>query len=387
MMRIHRFILAELASYLFLALCLFTFLLFLNRILQLTDLIVNKGVPLLLVGKLLAIISPSLLIITIPVALLVAAVMSFSRLSTDGELVALQAHGVSFLRLLLPVALLSTLAYLASALLTLHALPWSLRAFEELKFQVVQARPSAFEVKERVFNDAFDGVVLYVEEARRGGRELRGLLISDNRAQDAPQLIVAERGRLLAQPKALRVVLRLSDGALHRFEAEKQGYQVARFVTYDLLLEAQAALEGQRPLRGSTKQLSLEALEKKLGELPPDDPKYRAYLVEYHRKYATPFACLILGFLGAALGVHNRRSGKGGGMVLSLAWLLLYYVVRTLGEALGEGGTLPVGPAVWLPNLFFGPLAAWATWRVQRGATLGLGGVPLGRLLLGRAGA
>ncbi|MFQ5895345.1 MAG: LPS export ABC transporter permease LptF [Nitrospinota bacterium] len=386
MVRIHRFIFAELSCYFLLSLCLFTFLLFLNRLLQLTELIVNKGVPLLLVGKLLAIIAPSFFIVTIPVALLVAAVMTFSRLSTDGELVAMAAHGVSFLRLLVGVAVLSTLAYLASVLLIFQALPWSLRAFEELKYQVVQARPSAFEVKERVFNDAFDGVVLYVREVRPGGREFRGVLISDTRPKEADQLIVAKRGELLAQPHAFRVVLRLADGALHRFLPAKREYHLVRFSTYDLLLEPHGALEGQRPLGRSLKQLSLDALKEKLKELTPDHPKYRRYLMEYHRKFATPFACLILGFLGAALGVQNRRSGRGGGMVLSLAALFLYYVVRTLGEGLGEQGALPVALGVWLPNLTFGPLAAWALRRVHRGATLGLGALPLGRLLVGREG-
>ncbi|MFQ6112026.1 MAG: LptF/LptG family permease, partial [Nitrospinota bacterium] len=159
---IHRSILQELLEYFLLALFLFTFVLFLNKILHLTELIINKGVPLRTVAHLLALITPSFLIITIPMALLVACIMVFSRLSSDSEIVSLRASGVSFYNLLLPVALLSFGSWALSSSIMLYALPWTHQGLQTMKYELIRSQAAGFEVKERVFNDSFEGLVLYV---------------------------------------------------------------------------------------------------------------------------------------------------------------------------------------------------------------------------------
>ncbi|MEE9519830.1 MAG: LptF/LptG family permease, partial [bacterium] len=86
---LSRYIFKELVSVFALALLIFTLVLLLSRMLRLTDLVLNKGVPLSVVLKLLVYLSPSFLILIIPIALLVSAITVFSKLSTDSEIVAM----------------------------------------------------------------------------------------------------------------------------------------------------------------------------------------------------------------------------------------------------------------------------------------------------------
>ena len=100
---IDRYVWKELLVPFLLGIFVFTFLLLLDKIFDLTDLIINKGVPIPLVILLLTYILPAFLVLTIPIGFLLAILVAFGRLSADMEIVALKASGVSPLRLLRPV--------------------------------------------------------------------------------------------------------------------------------------------------------------------------------------------------------------------------------------------------------------------------------------------
>ena len=96
---IDRYVLRELLAPFWLSGALFTFFLFIDRIYNLTDLVITKGVPLHLVMQLLVFMMPSFLALTLPMALLVAVLFAGGRLAGDLEVVAFQASGVGPLRL------------------------------------------------------------------------------------------------------------------------------------------------------------------------------------------------------------------------------------------------------------------------------------------------
>ncbi len=142
------------------------------------------------------------------------------------------------------------------------------------------------------------------------------------------------------------------------------------FTNYDLSLDAQGMLMGDRDLGQGFKELPLESIRASLASMDKSDPKYYPLLVELHKRFALPLACLILGFLGAPLGVQSRRSGKAGGFALSLGALFIYYILITVGEGLGEEGKLPPALAMWFPNVLLGALGLWAVLRVGRGKVI-----------------
>ncbi|MEE9197214.1 MAG: LptF/LptG family permease, partial [bacterium] len=89
-------------------------------------------------------------------------------------------------------------------------------------------------------------------------------------------------------------------------------------------------------------------------------------LVEYYKKFSLPAACLILGFVGAPLGIRNRRSGRSGGLALSLAIIIFYYVMLSMGEGLGDSGHIPPVVAMWIPNVVLGAIGLYLIMKVQK---------------------
>ncbi|MEK6708942.1 MAG: LptF/LptG family permease [Nitrospinota bacterium] len=397
MKRLHRYIFGEIFTYFLLCLFLLTFVLLLNRMFQLTDLVLGRGGPLGLVGRLLLTLMPVLLLAALPAAVLIACILGFSRLSNDSESVAMTATGMSLYSQLVPAGLLGLMAAAASAALMLYGLPWTQRAGEAITSEIFKTRAAAFEIRAQVFNDGFDGLVLYVRSIEGAERRMRGILISDSRDPESTQVIFAEQGQLVSDPASQRLVLHLAQGTIHKFgAAETAGkprpaapeappgapappgenpYQVLRFAAYDLNMDLTQTLQETRAFRTNLRAQPIGELQKQLGALRPGTVKHNAVLVELHKKFATPLACLILALLGSPLGVQNRRSGRHGGFALSLAVLLIYYLLATFSEGMGESGVLPPAAAAWGPNALLLGLAIWAVRRVVRRGAMDLFGI------------
>ena len=103
---LHKYIFYELASPFALGLLVFTFILLMNKILRLVDLLVNKGVSLVEVCTLIGYLMPSFLVLTLPMAILLAILIALGKFSSDAELMAMKASGVSLYQLLPPFVIL-----------------------------------------------------------------------------------------------------------------------------------------------------------------------------------------------------------------------------------------------------------------------------------------
>jgi len=364
---LERYLLKEMAGLFTIILALFIFVLVLQRILDLVDLAV-KGVSVKDLALLLVYLMPTLLIVTVPIALLAVVVMTFSRLSADNEIVAMKASGVSLFSLMRPVLLFSILGFLVCLWLMLCALPAANLRFKTTMFRMVRTKAD-LHLRERTFINTFDGLVLYVQEIRGGGSELRGVVIGDLRQKEASQMIFAERGRLVADPDSFRVALHLENGAIHR--AEREHYQVLTFSENEILIN----LKGRTPLPREAfklgREMNLDEMREELRRLEPvGGVPYHAALVEYHKRFSVPFACLILGLVGPPLGISNRRSGRSGGLIISIPITLVYYLLLTLGQGLGTQGQMQPWLAMWLPNMVFGALGALMVFTVNREASI-----------------
>ncbi len=384
--KLHRYILREILTYFLLSLFILTFLLLINRMVQLTDLVINRGVPLEIIARLLLTILPVLLLVTLPLSTLIACILAFSRLSTDSEFVAMTASGMSLYSQLYPVAAVGLFSAALSAFLMVFGLPWSHQATANLRFAVLQSQASAFEIREQVFNDSFKNLVIYVRKTSDQSKVLSGIMISDTREPARSQVIFAERGLIVRDRAQKRLVLRLVQGSIHQVGSASKGkgapagaalpdartsladnqYQVVRFGSYDLNLNLTHALGDGKALRVRLRGLPVGALREKIARATPGSVRYNSFLVELHQRFATPLACLALALLGAPLGVQNRRSGRHGGFALSLIAVFAYYILASVAEGMGENGTIPAILSAWGPGVLLFVAAGWAARAVVR---------------------
>src|SRR5919197_2886531 len=156
---IDRYVIREVLLPFVIGLLIFTFMLIIPYLIESAESFIAKGVSAPVILQLMATLLPQALGLTIPMSLLLGLLVAFGRLSGDREFVALQACGVSLMRLLRPVAALSLIAWAATTYVLLEAVPNANQTFREITYRIVAARAEG-EVRPRVFFEDFPNVVL-----------------------------------------------------------------------------------------------------------------------------------------------------------------------------------------------------------------------------------
>ncbi len=351
------YILREILPVFFIGLMTFTIILLMDKILKLIELIVNRGGSLSDVLMLFLFISPSFLIITIPVAVLLGTLLTFGRLSSDSEITAFKASGMSLYQLFFPISIFALATFLLTSFLVFYGLPWGNRGFKATLYRLAQSKAD-IEIKERVFNDAFSGLVVYVDRLPLQGNHMEGILIYDEREKGKSNTILAKEGFIINNPESQEIILRLRSGDIHRFEPEAHTFQKIKFDTYDLKLElAKTFAAIEKKLKDW--EMSIDDIRKKMEEIKKTGKDTTSYEVELHKRYAIPFTCIVFALIGVPLGIHPHRSGRSYGFILSIFILIAYYVSLTASEILAMRKILPAYSVGWIPNLLFSGLGIY----------------------------
>lgn len=345
---LYLYIFREIPPPFFLGVATFTFVLLMGRLLRLADMVVTKGVPLADVLLMIFYLLPSLLLVTIPMAFLLAILLAFGRLSGDSEITAMKASGISLYGLLPPVLTLATLTYLAGAFIAVYAVPVGNKAFKTMLVQAVENRIS-LGIKEKVFNDDFPGVVIYTDRYNEQTQLMSGIIIHDERNTREPATIIAQQGVIVADHGARSIRLHLESGGVHSVVG-REGYRLIRFKDYDLQIDLTKAAQSNK---GNEQDMTLAELRSNLGIAGITKKQRLEMLLEYHRRFSLPFSCLIFALVGMPLGLQNQRSGKAAGFAVSIILLLIYYIILSAGKTLGERELLNPLLAVWVPNLIY----------------------------------
>ena len=350
---IDRHILREIIPPFIIALLLFTFLLMIPPIMEVAEELIVKGVDTVTVFKLMATLIPQSLGITIPMALLMGILIGLGRLSTDRETVALQACGVSLARIFRPLFISASAAAIVTSYVLIVALPDANQAFREITFRAVATRAEG-EVKARVFDEYFPGVMLYVREVPPDGGGWSDVFLADSRTSDQPDIYIAEQGRVVLNREARQVDIILTGGSGHQVDPlEPETYEVHNFDEAVIAINADTIFPTTGPQRGyrelSIGELQAEAATLSAANLSPHRP-----VMEIHRKFSIPIASLVFALIALGLGVTSRKDGKLASFSLGTAVIFGYYVIMYGAEAMAKGGIVSPHLAMWLPNIILG---------------------------------
>jgi lipopolysaccharide export system permease protein len=389
---LYRYVLSEHVGPFVFAVFTATLVLLLARIFKMMELIISKGIDVLTVGELFSYFLPSLLAMTVPMAVMVASLMAFGRLSADNEITALKSAGVSLYRLIWPVLVVGLAMAVGMYFFIDRVVPASNLRFKDLMLSIGMKRPD-LELKERVFIQDFPGYELYIEHMDDRTGEMRNVTIFQMEGGRLKSTIVAERGRVASRNVRGLVVLELYDGEMHEVSPDNPDtYRRLRFdkqvvnLEFDSeLVRTASAAKGDREMTTVEMLAAVKKLKEGVAMTRAEDAatfieeKYRQqqlemlerrkdeYLVEIYKKTAIPFACAALILVGGPLGVVVRRAGKGAGFSFSIGFFLIYYIMLLAGEAFGDRGMMPPFLAMWLPNILLTVLGAWLLRRAVRG--------------------
>ncbi|HOQ42619.1 MAG TPA: LPS export ABC transporter permease LptF [Smithellaceae bacterium] len=349
---ISRYIFREIAFPFFLILFVLTFVLLMGKILQIMDLMVNKGISVLDILHLVLLIMPSFLMFTIPIALLVSILIAMGTFSADNEITALKAAGVSLLQIYYPVAVASLLTFICTIVIGYYLVPQSNFATKKLLFELATQNAS-IGIKEKVFNSDFKDLLVYADKIPANGEYMEGVIISDKRSTEEQNTIIARKAFLVADTKRMIVKLRLENGSIHTVSPDLKNYRKVDFRIYDLILDLSTTLATYSEEYKSSTEMTLTELLERMKKPGLDGSAIRELAIEVHKKFSIPLSCIFFGLLALPLGITSHRAVKSRGFAVGIIIVAAYYLLRIGGEALAETGRLSPAVGVWTPNVIF----------------------------------
>jgi lipopolysaccharide export system permease protein len=354
---LFRYLITEVLPPFFLGLLAFTLILLIARILKLIELVISRGVPFLQIVKLFSLILPTFLELTVPMSFLLAILLGLGRLSNDQELLAMKASGVSPTQILWPIAFVAVVMALITLSLTLFTRPAANFALKKELYNIAKTRVGTA-LKEKVFNDDFPNILIYIEELKPPGNTAQGILIVDKRDKVREDIILGKVGIMSTDEETNSLGLRLFDGSIYEREKNRPGFSETRFNIYDFKFDLDELVGTVRQKEAGPKELPLGDLLKNIEFKQGQGAKVIAERMELHQRVAFGFVPLVFCLLGVSLALLPRysRASRSSGFMLCLFWLLLYYALLSLGKALGEKNVLHPLPALWLPNLVVGTI-------------------------------
>jgi LPS export ABC transporter permease LptF/LPS export ABC transporter permease LptG len=363
-----RYILKDILPAFLIGLLVYSFLLLMNQILLLSEILITRGVSLSIVLSLLFYLLPSVLAFTLPMSVAVGILAGLSRLSSDSEVIAFKTLGVGHRRIIRPILLFAVFGFLITSCLTLYIAPRANYKWVQMFSNSVLSKVH-LKIKPRRFNESIPNMVLYIQDIGRND-EWRNIFIYFSEPREEPRVVFAKRGSLNFHQEAQKATLELTDGVLHSYPRNEQvKYRVTTFKTFEENLPVQNIvarnIDGKHVREKDIEELNrdVKKIQAELEAFSDEEESSRQYWnrkrdwishwVEIHKKYALPFACFIFAILGLPLGATTRKGGRTSGFTISIGIILVYYILITAGEQLAMDGRITPFIGMWGPNIIF----------------------------------
>lgn len=379
-----------------------TFILVMDIIFQIADLIIGKNLDLFIVLEVFFLNLAWIVAVSIPMSVLVASLMAFGRLSADNEVTALKAGGVSFLQMVSPVLAAGIVLGSGHLFFMDVILPEANYRARSLMNDIHRARPTLL-FTQGIFMKEIPGYSILIDRVNPRNNEIHSITIYETENKRYPRLMTAKSGEFHVNETGSRLDLMLYDGELLQQDESSGRYLKEIFERQRFSIRtAPAGVHRSEAGIRSDRELNIEMMRARIDEwqLEIDEasaimetatatPEAKAdslaaartqaertvslrqrqknsYIVEIHKKYAISAACLVFVLIGAPLGVRLRRGSIGVSVGVSLCFFLLYWACLLGGEELADRDLIDPVWAMWAANIVIGVPGAVLVWVTGR---------------------
>jgi lipopolysaccharide export system permease protein len=327
---------------------------------QLSDMQIPAGLLL----QILVLQAPYFIGFAFPMALLLAALLTFSRLSADSEVTALRSVGVSVFRLIVPVLIFGGLVSLLTFSFNETLVPQSRYQASRLLEQTIQQGRTTLQAQNLFYPEyGPDQEIKRLFYARQyDGERMHGLTILDFSQPGVDQVITASSARW--NPKAS--VWTFMDGTVYLVSADGSYRSVLEFTEQQIKIPRDA-IKAKLPDRNPSEMTLLEAQQAlKILRRGDDQKAIRKLEVQIQQRYAIPLQGLMVGLIGAGIALQPQRDRSARGFGISIAVIFGYYLLSTITQELGNSGVLTPLIAAWSPSGLGLVSAGWLLLRANR---------------------
>jgi len=346
--RIDRYILREILYPSLIGLSALTFIVITRALGRLLEFIVRQSASSTDIWAMVTASVPNVLTYTLPMAILVGILTGFGRLSSDSETIALRAAGISMNRILAPVLALGIAAWLCGTAITAWIAPATASRLQSVMGEIL-LRQAPLVVKPGIFNeDAIKGLTVYLKSVSANPTEWHNILLDDMRTKDEEAILFAESGAPSFNEATNSIQVTLKNGNSYKTSYLKnQPFDIEAFesktISIPLSLDAED-LHIPGNVETSTRTL--------WRRMQSHEASYQER-VEFHRRFALPFASIVFVLVGLPLGVSTTRGSKSMGLVFSFVLMFLYYLAFFGGTRLASDSNFSPFFGAWIPNLIF----------------------------------
>lgn len=320
--------------------------------------VTESGLPMTIALKVLALKFPEFIAYAFPMSTLLATLMTYSRLSSDSELIALKSCGVSVYRMVVPaLALCLCITGLTFAFNELIVPSANYQATLTLSQALNDERPSfqeknilyqEFQKVEQPDGDKEDELSRLFYAKEFDGKRMKGLTILDFSKGGLNQIVSAKS----AAWNTTSNTWDFSDGTIYVVSTDGAFRNIVRFDEQQLKIP-RAPLDLASRKRDYNEMNIAQSLEYlQVLQQSGNQDKIQKLKVRIQQKYALPFVCVAFGMVGAALGTKLERTGRATSFAVSILIIFTYYMLTILSQSIAQLGIISPILGAWLPNLF-----------------------------------
>lgn len=314
----------------------FIFLLLIEKLIQIADLFLSNNVSLVLILETILLLTPAILVLTIPLASLLAVMLVFSRLSSDSEMIAIRSIGVSTFDVLKPVIIFAIIATGLALMLSLSLVKKS-SILTINNLNKITENISINDINENEIYERIPNILLYVKK-KMNNIDYEGLVLvnkSDN------SIITANKASITpTKEKSIQMIF--TNGRITKV-GNIYNTSVIKFQNMVMNIPMNIRITD---IVNTPMTLSTTELIKKYST----DHRYQ---FELNKRFAIPFSTIILSLFGFTLGVSAARSSKSFGMIIAVLLAIVYNFVQIYSEKLSYSETLNPVLGAWLTNIIF----------------------------------
>ena len=316
--------------------------------------VAEAGLPASLAFEIFLLSLPTFTVLAFPMSTLLATMMTFSRFSSDSELIAMRGCGVSIKRIVVPAVVLSLLiSGLSVAVIEVIAPASTERAALLLARALDEEKPPFKEGNITFQQQDDDELVRFFHAENFDGTIMKGITVVDFSQDDSEdglkQIVSADE----AEWDFKRNLWEFRKGTIYAVSPTGSFRQIIRFDQQDLQLPRTPLDLAQRPKKEEEMNIAETREYMNILRQTGDERAVRKLAVAIQRKLAIPFACVVFGLVGSAVGVRPQRTGKATSFGVSVVIIFGYYLLSFITSAMGEAGVVTPFIAGWLP-LFLG---------------------------------
>jgi len=353
---IQRYVLRETLWPFLFGFLFFNFILFIGIIFDLTELIFTENAPPFKVVQMIAFSLPSFFDIVIPVSLLFSILLSFGRLSADGEITALRSSGVNLFRIEAPVLLFAAILTLVSLGFSAFLTPWCNQRYKKIYQQILLSRPTV-ELEERAIVD-LENKKLYTYKIDEKEQVMERIVVYEFYPPNStfPQITLAEKGEVRNEKIYLHQV------RLYRFSKNYRLIQSARFNEQTIYLYSR--FEKIEEQKKDSWDMTFSEIRQKLKEEKMSPEERKKLESDFHGRIAIPLATFILGIMSVPLGIKVERGDKSISLGISLIVVIVYYIFFLAGSFFSQRGLVSPFLGVWMPNFILLSVGIWLNIKI-----------------------